>query len=330
MTSIGETLRRERIKRKLDLHGVSGELKISPRMLEAIEAEDFDKLPGGVFARSFVRQYARLLGLDEDEISTELQRILEPQSGNALQALGKQPDIPLPRVDAWEAVGDKSSSGSKLLPPLAMVVVTMLVCSGVYSWWQRSHRPGASRQTTAAPAETATAPAPTALQTANPAPPSEPSAAADRKNETGGEADTARNNPQTPPTAQTQPSSGGASSPASTTASSSAAAASPTSQAAVRVEMTADEPVWVSARGDGKYLFSATLQPNESRTAEAAGTVTLRLGNAGGIRISVNGKPIGPVGPKGQIRTVQLTPGGFQILSPDAPKPASTDPLDPL
>ncbi len=325
MTSIGETLRRERIKQKLDLQGVSSELKISARMLEAIEAEDFGKLPGGVFARSFVRQYARLLGLDEDEISTELQRILEPQSVGGAQAqfLGKPPDIPLPRVEAWDAVGDKVSRGSKVLPPLAMVFAVMLACSGIYSWWQRSHRPGPARQTVTVPTETAATPAPSQPETAKPASAPEPSAAADRKNETAPETEVAqpgvKPGPQAPATAQAQ------------SATSSAAASIPAAPATVRVEMTAQEPVWVSAHADGKYLFSGTLQPNESRTAEATGAVTLKLGNAGGIRISVNGKPIGPVGPKGQIRTVQLTPGGFQILPPDAPKPASPiDPLDPL
>ena len=59
---IGETLRRERLKRNLDFEQISRELKISRRFLEAIENDQFDKLPGGVFAKSFVRQYARLLG----------------------------------------------------------------------------------------------------------------------------------------------------------------------------------------------------------------------------------------------------------------------------
>ena len=66
MTSIGEMLRREREKRNLDLDQVSRELKISTRFLEAIETENFDRLPGGVFAKSFVRQYARMFDLDVD------------------------------------------------------------------------------------------------------------------------------------------------------------------------------------------------------------------------------------------------------------------------
>ena len=68
MTSIGDTLRRERQRRNIDLPEIAGKLKISTRFLEAIEHDDFGKLPGGVFTKSFVRQYADLLGLDADEI----------------------------------------------------------------------------------------------------------------------------------------------------------------------------------------------------------------------------------------------------------------------
>jgi hypothetical protein len=98
------------------------------------------------------------------------------------------------------------------------------------------------------------------------------------------------------------------------------------SDAPVRVGLTADEPVWILVRSDGKYFFSGTLGANESRTFEAASTVLVRLGNAGGVTMTLNGNPVGPVGPKGQVRTVQFTSGGFEIVA--VPKPPA--PLDPL
>jgi hypothetical protein len=90
------------------------------------------------------------------------------------------------------------------------------------------------------------------------------------------------------------------------------------------VELIAAEPVWVLATADGKVSFSGTMEANQRRTVDANQTLTLRLGNAGGISILVNGKPIGEVGAKGQVREVQLTSGGFQIVAP--PKPL-VDPL---
>ena len=78
---------------------------------------------------------------------------------------------------------------------------------------------------------------------------------------------------------------------------------------------------------DGKYLFSGTLEPNATRTVEANGIVTVRMGNAGGLNITLNGKSLGTVGPKGQVRTVQFTPGGFQIVPA---KPPSDGPAAPI
>ena len=78
MMSVGESLRRERLKRNLELEQISQELKISSKFLDAIEEERFETLPGGVFAKSFVRQYARFLGLDEDELAGEVQRVVGP------------------------------------------------------------------------------------------------------------------------------------------------------------------------------------------------------------------------------------------------------------
>jgi cytoskeleton protein RodZ len=95
--------------------------------------------------------------------------------------------------------------------------------------------------------------------------------------------------------------------------------APPNPDATVHVEITADEAVWVRARADGKLAFSATMEAHTTRTVEGVKEVNLLLGNAGGLTISLNGKPIGPAGPKGQVRTIQFTSGGFQIVSPKAP-----------
>src|SRR3954447_18469213 len=75
MTSIGERLRRQRLQNGMSIEKIALDTKISARLLEAIEAEQFEKLPGGVFRRSFVLQYARALGVDPDEIAAELKQL---------------------------------------------------------------------------------------------------------------------------------------------------------------------------------------------------------------------------------------------------------------
>src|SRR6185436_15440806 len=153
MTSLGETLRRERLKRHLDLEQISRELKISARMLEAIEEEKFERLPGGVFTRSFVRQYARALGLDEEEIASQAEQLIEsPFSIQVLahaEPLNSAP-IHVPKVEPWESFGEKSFSWGSWMPAAAMVIIAMLVCSAIYGWWQRGRRIGLAESNTPA------------------------------------------------------------------------------------------------------------------------------------------------------------------------------------
>jgi cytoskeleton protein RodZ len=324
MTSIGEMLRRERLKRNLELGQIAQELKISARFLEAIEAGQFDKLPGGVFTKSFIIQYARFLGLDEEKIAGELQRTLEPPPPEVPTPVEtpKPADsaIRVPRVEAWETIGEGRFRWSSSLSAAALVVVVMLLCSGLYAWWQHTRRPVAAHES---PPVAAVQPAPPPAPVQQPSSPADQPAAAPSGTQPVSEA-------QAPTPSTEQPAlpgpQGAPAGPAGTPPAPVAGASASNPNTAVRVELTADEPVWVLARSDGKYLFSGTLGAKESRTFEAASTVLLRLGNAGGVSITLNGKPVGPVGPKGQVRTVQFTSGGFEIVA--VPKPSA--PLEPL
>jgi cytoskeleton protein RodZ len=207
---------------------------------------------------------------------------------------------------AWGSVGDGGGfRWSSALQALGLVVAVTLVCSGVYAWWQRERRSAAASaaQTAAVPRReppAATAPpVPAAVVTPAPADP--------------GAVQT--------PAASSGASAEGQSAPAAQPP----AVEPPGPKGAVSVQVTAVETSWVLARSDGKYAFSVTLDANQTRTVEANESVELRLGNAGGVSVALNGKPVGPLGPKGQIRTVQLNSGGFKIVSPKPP--AAADPL---
>jgi len=67
MGNFGETLRQEREFRGITLDAITRVTKISNRHLVALEQEHFDVLPGGVFNKSMVREYARVVGLDQEE-----------------------------------------------------------------------------------------------------------------------------------------------------------------------------------------------------------------------------------------------------------------------
>ena len=88
MESIGDTLRNARLRRGIDLEQVVAATKIRLHHLEAMEADQFERLPGGLFARSFLRQYACLLDLDERELLTSLDqqfRVPDPAPEQSLK-----------------------------------------------------------------------------------------------------------------------------------------------------------------------------------------------------------------------------------------------------
>ncbi|SRR5579883_293319 len=88
----------------------------------------------------------------------------------------------------------------------------------------------------------------------------------------------------------------------------------------MRIELESSEPTWVSLTdSDGNALMTRLLSPGDPRTVEVDRAAKLRTGNAGGLMVKLDGKPIGTLGPKGKIREVLFADGEFKIVVPDAP-----------
>ncbi|AQR53667.1 transcriptional regulator [Lactobacillus delbrueckii subsp. bulgaricus] len=73
MLGIGEQLRKAREAKGLSISDIEKATKIQSRYLEAIENNDFDKLPGDFYVRAFIRQYAQIVGLDGKELLSQYQ-----------------------------------------------------------------------------------------------------------------------------------------------------------------------------------------------------------------------------------------------------------------
>jgi len=139
LASFGEELRREREIRGISLKEISDATKISKRFLEAIERNDHRTLPAPVFTRGFVREYARYLGLNIDEIvtrynyaaagddriekSAHLERLVE------LQTTGREP-LPKKGIPPAYARIDRS------VYVLALIIIAL---AGL-TWWAVKHK----------------------------------------------------------------------------------------------------------------------------------------------------------------------------------------------
>jgi cytoskeleton protein RodZ len=302
MTSIGETLRRERLRRGWDLERVAAETKITLHLLEAIEADQFDRLPGGVIARNFVRQYARMLKLDDDEIIARFRRQFEEHAEVAPEPQPEpaQPFHVPPLEDFLQRLGPGSS-----LSAFIWLVVAILACAGAYGLWQRARRNAAAAPTAIAAHKVVLSPAPAASKQ-------------DFRPAEVSDSGTIRvPEPAAPKPVATIP-----------VTSSRQQVASPS---AMRVALTATEPVWVSINSDGTHTYSGTLAGGPTREFDASRKMSVLVGNAGSLEISLNGKPVGPIGPKGEIRLLVLTPRGAHVVprTPPTPRPTSEDPTAP-
>jgi cytoskeletal protein RodZ len=130
--TFGEHLRREREMRGVSLEEISAATRIGTRFLEALESEQWERLPGGVFNRGFVRAVARFLGLDEEGMVGEYALATTDRPGTRLGA-EKQPAL--------------GSEASRLLWLLVLLAVA-LVAGAWFAWhhyasWRAGRRPAA-------------------------------------------------------------------------------------------------------------------------------------------------------------------------------------------
>jgi cytoskeletal protein RodZ len=295
---VGAVLRQERLRQDLSLSDIAGQTRISERYLEAIEQENFESLPGVLFARNFVRQYASALKIDPEPMLAELPKV---DIANA----------PLPDPPARVR---RSKWDSRWTSPLASATWSVLALGAAFAAWVHFNHPAWSRyylsQTVSASA---------AVDQVKPEQVTPPPS---RK---------VQETPPTPATPRVENASvpdpeGAATQPVKPAEASLAKTEAPTQESPARpiqIVLTAHEPAWVEVVADGKTTFSGTLQPNDSRAIAADAQVKLVTGNAGGIGISLNGRTLEPIGPSGQVRTVRLTAEGLQFVQtpPSAPDP---------
>jgi len=82
------------------------------------------------------------------------------------------------------------------------------------------------------------------------------------------------------------------------------------------LELYAKEQTWLAISPDGKQIFSGVLQAKESKRVEAHESARIKVGNAGGLDVRLNGKPVGEIGPKGTVRILLVGRDGVHVYGP--------------
>ena len=313
--SAGDLLRQQREALALDLDDVAAALKIKPGYLAALEAGRPDLLPGPAYAIGFVRAYGDQLGLDGNEIL----RRFKAESA----VLDAKPDLTFPIP-----LGERSIPGGSML-----LVALILALCGYGTWYYVStserSRPvrvievppelaaaPPRRPAGEPPVPPATEPSPEAqLATTPDTPPPEPGSAGINSVPTADRAGTlsamSRPSAPSPPSAASALPSAPAPLPAGPPAGPRVEGpnAYGTVDGTARIVIRATSDSWIQIRStDQALVFTRTLKPGESYLVPDRPGVSMRTGNAGGLEITVDGKPTASIGPNGAIRTIPLEP----------------------
>lgn len=118
----GDMLRMSRQARAMTIAEVAAALKMSPRQIEAIENEDFSRLPGATFIRGFVRNYARLLRIDADPLLAALAGRME----------APQPVLSAPADEGVKMPMTGNRQGKGLVAATAVALTILVVALALY------------------------------------------------------------------------------------------------------------------------------------------------------------------------------------------------------
>lgn len=241
MPSLSEKLRRERELRGISLKQISEDTKIGVRFLEALEQDRLEVIPGEFYRRSYLRAYAKYLGLDED------------RAVNAY-AFAQQ--------DRPEGSGSPTDTEPPGRMALAWIVLFVLVTGVMLLFWLRAS-PQPSSGVSSEPA------APPAQREAVAVPADVPDLAP-------------REGAITVPLGE------------------------------LRLKVLVGEPCWLEIEGDGELLTTGLKEVGFSEEFTVTSELRLWVGNAGGVSLWINERPLRPLGGEGQVRKdVAITPENF-------------------
>ncbi|HEV3039449.1 MAG TPA: RodZ domain-containing protein [Candidatus Angelobacter sp.] len=300
MGAFGDRMRREREMRGVTLEEISESTKISKRALQALEEEDFDLLPGGIFNKGFVRAYARFLGIDEEQAVADF--VAADTVNHAPEVESKFP------LNLEDRAAKPPLNPKRSLTPVLLALLLLAAAAGGWTIWNKHKAQRAANESpfgdTAIPANKPPEqlPAAQAAQATTNDVSTTASPAGDAANPAGSNQKTV--------SSQSTPASD-SNSPSDTSNSDNLSSIDSTQLFTVSIKATEDS--WISITADGKPPKEYNLAPEKQRSVTAGKKLVLVTGNAGGIEVSYNGKPLAPIGKKSKKQTVIFTPHGYEL-----------------
>ena len=306
MESIGEFFKQVREAKGLTIDEVASKTRIRTDFVKALEDGNFAKLPDQVFARGFVRSYARSLGLDEDDAIHRF-----AQSAGAYY--DKQTERERLKVKQAEEERKRQSNRKAVAIAIGIAILTLIFLlsreqSSLLVRRSSSDLPASASKRTVPPIpESQDAPPSQQAEVVPPAPlalpktkPSESPAVQAKASEGSnagpvtGSASTASVVPELAAPAHSSLGSDGPLGGISLEG-------SEATEGQLALDLEATELSWVVVQIDGGSPQEALLRPGEKARWKGQDQFILTLGTAGGVKAELNGKPQKPFGPSGKV-----------------------------
>lgn len=281
MEPVGSRLARERDRRNITLQEIARITKINIHYLDAIDHDKFNRLPGGIITKGFLRAYAKEVGMDSEEIIADYTA--------AVQA-SQQENIPRPQPEAkprrkrseWvtEHITSWGSAAALLLGFLILV----------WAYNRQLQPPSGIAETPSKSTEHGDVPVPESVPQSNASASMKPTSSAARSAEPGSAL-----------RLTTLPGNVSKDAPDELLA-----------PGVFSVLIRVRRDAWISVNADGKQMVYRTLIAPSETTVAAHRRILIRVGNAGGVDFWFNGRQIPVQGEYDEAKTLVFDANGIQ------------------
>ena len=270
---IGRLLEHKRKERSLTLEEVEQATKIRKRYLTALERDDYAILPDAVYARGFLKTYANYLGLDGEALSRQLKSSTKTRRERGINYNPRpQSDFERPLItpSGLRGVKKRKVYTSAIMTLLVAVLALAAVIGALYIVGRGAQ---VSKEGNPSSGES-----PPRQEQQNEAGREKAPEAGPAKRDAVGSKDTV----------------GGEKKPAV------AKQSAPPDTLRVLVNVR-ERPSWILIRTDGTAAYEQVAQPGFSKTFEAEQRLFIKCGDAGAVRVEINGQDAGALGGAGEI-----------------------------
>ncbi len=262
---VGEVLRAERDRRQLTIHDIEEATSIRALYIESIENGNYEKLPGDVYTKGFIKNYATFLNLDAESLVKQFveertpaptaEEIIAGEKDSSNKKVEKPQEVPTEKIDPPKLRRRRSHSDSDSVSSKLVAAVVLIAAIAGGAWYFFTSSDGEIADNNAKPkieqpaVEEGILPPGQTIEEQKP----------------------------------------------------NAVAAAPNNQSGVNIQAKFSGDCWTEVTVDGVVVYEDVASAGQTLSWTGKNDVTVRVGNAGAVDLTENGRHVGALGAIGEV-----------------------------